>query len=172
MTIENKKVVSVTYTLFSPSKITGEETQVEKADKSHPLVWLYGTGSMIPDFEKNLKGKKTGHTFDFRIASENAYGNYDETYVVKVPLDAFRGKDGSIDTESVKVGKTLPMTDTQGNHLQGTVKEISLTDVKMDFNHPMAGKDLHFIGEIIEVRNATPEELDHGHVHGTHGHHH
>ena|SRR5688572_7509892 len=172
MNIEKNKVVSVKYTLFTPHKITGEETQVEKADESHPLVWLYGIGSMIPDFETNLKGKKKGDTFDFRVKAENAYGNYDESYVVKVPLDAFRDKDGKIDSEFVKVGNTLPMTDNQGNHLQGMVKEISLTDVKMDFNHPMAGKDLHFTGEVLEVRDASAEEIAHGHVHGPHGHHH
>ncbi len=172
MVIENKKVVSVKYTLFTPSKILGEESQVEKADENHPLVWLYGTGGMIEDFEANLKGKKAGDTFDFHIKSENAYGKQDPTYIVTIPLDAFRGKDGAIDTNMVKVGNTLPMVDNNGNHLQGTVIEVSLTDVKMDFNHPMAGKDLHFIGEVLEVRNATEEELAHGHVHGPGGHHH
>ncbi|HEY6161907.1 MAG TPA: peptidylprolyl isomerase, partial [Bacteroidia bacterium] len=66
----------------------------------------------------------------------------------------------------------LPMVDNKGNHLQGKVTEISLTEVKMDFNHPMAGKDLHFTGEVLEVRDATQEELAHGHVHGPGGHHH
>lgn len=172
MKIEKNTVVSVTYTLYTPHKITNEESQVEKAGKDRPLVWLYGVGSMIGDFEKNLQGKKAGDTFDFRIKAEDAYGNYDETYVVKVPLDAFRGPEGKIEEGLLTVGKTLPMADNQGNHLQGIIKEISLTDVKMDFNHPMAGKDLHFIGEIIEVRAASAEELDHGHVHGPHGHHH
>lgn len=172
MVIENKKVVSVKYALFSPNAITSEEMQVEKADEHHPLVWLFGTGGMIEDFETNLKGKKKGDTFDFRIKAENAYGKHDLAYLISIPLDAFRGKDGTIDTNMVKVGKTLPMVDNQGNRLQGKVLEISLTEVKMDFNHPMAGKDLHFIGEVLDIRNATPEELDHGHVHGPGGHHH
>ena len=172
MNIDNKKVVSVTYTLFTPHKITDEETMVEKADKDNPLTWLFGTGSMIDDFEKNLKGKKAGDTFDFRIKAENAYGMQDPSYIVSVPLDAFRNKEGAIDSEMVKVGNTLPMTDNHGNHLQGKIIEVSLTDVKMDFNHPMAGKDLHFIGEVIEVRDASAEEIAHGHVHGPGGHHH
>ena len=172
MNIENKTVVSVKYTLFSPNKITDEETQVEKADETHPLIWLYGTGSMIEDFEANLKGKKKGDTFDFRIIAEKAYGNNDPSYIVTVPLDSFRNKEGKIDPEMVKVGNTLPMTDNHGNHLQGKIVEISLTEVRMDFNHPMAGKDLHFIGEILDVRKASAEELEHGHVHGPGGHHH
>ena len=172
MNIENKKVVSVKYTLFSPNKITNEETQVEKADEKEPLVWLFGTGSMIGDFEKNLNGKKKGDTFDFRISADDAYGKHDPSYLINIPLDAFRGKDGAIDTNMVKLGNTLPMQDNKGNHLQGKVIEISLTEVRMDFNHPMAGKDLHFIGEVLDVRAASAEELAHGHVHGPGGHHH
>jgi FKBP-type peptidyl-prolyl cis-trans isomerase SlyD len=172
MIIEGKKVVSVGYVLTTPGKITDDETVVEKTDPEVPLVWLYGAGSMIPDFEENLKGKKAGDHFDFRITAANGYGLYDESYVAQIPLDAFRGKDGTLDTSMVKLGNTLPMMDNQGNHLQGVVKEISLTEVKMDFNHPMAGKDLHFTGDIVEVRNPTKEELEHGHVHGDGGHHH
>jgi FKBP-type peptidyl-prolyl cis-trans isomerase SlyD len=172
MIIEGKKVVSVGYVLTTPGKITDDETVVEKTDPEVPLVWLYGAGSMIPDFEENLKGKKAGDHFDFRITAANGYGLYDESYVAQIPLDAFRGKDGTLDTSMVKLGNTLPMMDNQGNHLQGVVKEISLTEIKMDFNHPMAGKDLHFTGDIVEVRNPTKEELEHGHVHGEGGHHH
>jgi|ERR1051326_477698 FKBP-type peptidyl-prolyl cis-trans isomerase SlyD len=172
MNVDNNKVVSVKYTLFTPNKITDEETVVEKAEATDPLVWLFGTGSMIEDFEKNLKGKKKGDTFDFRIKAENAYGLHDPSYIVTIPLDAFRGKDGTIDTNMVKVGNVLPMVDNKGNHLQGKVTEVSLTEVKMDFNHPMAGKDLHFTGEVLEVRDATQEEISHGHVHGPGGHHH
>ncbi len=172
MTIEGKKVVSVSYTLYTPSKITGEDTLVEKTEAESPLVWLYGTGSMIPGFEQNLQGKKVGDLFDFVILAADGYGLYDETYVANVPLDAFRGKDGNIESSILKIGNTIPMQDNNGNHLQGVVKEVSLTDVKMDFNHPMAGKDLHFTGSVLEVRTPSEEELAHGHVHGAGGHHH
>ncbi len=172
MVIDGKKVVSVSYTLSTPGKLTDAETVVEKTDPGVPLVWLYGVGSMIPDFEKNLEGKKAGDFFDFRISAANGYGLYDESHVAQIPLDAFRGKDGTIDTTMVKLENILPMMDNEGNHLQGVVKEISLTEVKMDFNHPMAGKDLHFIGKVEEVRVPSSEELEHGHVHGEGGHHH
>jgi FKBP-type peptidyl-prolyl cis-trans isomerase SlyD len=173
MIIDGKKIVSVSYTLSTPGVLsTSEETVVEKTEPEVPLVWLYGAGSMIPDFEKNLQGKKKGDHFDFRIKAEDGYGLYDDTYIANIPLDAFRGKDGTLDTTMVKLGNTLPMMDNQGNHLQGVVKEISLTEVKMDFNHPMAGKDLHFVGEVEDVRLPSPEEIEHGHVHGPGGHHH
>jgi FKBP-type peptidyl-prolyl cis-trans isomerase SlyD len=172
MNIEKEKVVSVSYILFSPNKITNEEVQVEKTTEGNPLTWLYGVGAMIPDFENNLKGKTKGHKFDFRITAENAYGVIDPTYIIDIPLDSFRDPDGKIDSEMLKVGSTLPMQDNQGNHLRGIVKEVSLTIVKMDFNHPMAGKDLHFTGEVLDVREATADEIAHGHVHGPGGHHH
>ena len=79
---------------------------------------------------------------------------------------------GKIDEEVIRVGAVLPMSDSEGNHLQGTILEINPTDVKMDFNHPLAGVDLQFEGTITDVRPATADELSHGHTHGAHGHHH
>jgi FKBP-type peptidyl-prolyl cis-trans isomerase SlyD len=72
----------------------------------------------------------------------------------------------------VKVGNVLPMTDSDGNQMRGSVQEITGEHVRMDFNHPLAGQDLHFAGEVLEIRDATKEELSHGHVHGPGGHHH
>jgi FKBP-type peptidyl-prolyl cis-trans isomerase SlyD len=72
----------------------------------------------------------------------------------------------------VKVGNTLPMTDNEGNRLQGVVEEITDVHVRMDFNHPLAGQDLRFKGIVLDIRDASAEELAHGHVHGPHGHHH
>ena len=77
-----------------------------------------------------------------------------------------------MDEENVKVGVTLPMVDNEGNRLYGKVQEITAEYVKMDFNHPLAGQDLHFKGEVLEIREATEEELAHGHAHGPHDHHH
>jgi len=96
----------------------------------------------------------------------------DEQHIVMIPIDAFLGEDGNLDEENVKVGVTLPMIDNEGGKLYGMVKEITKEYVKMDFNHPLAGQDLHFKGEVLEVRAASEEELAHGHVHGEHGHHH
>lgn len=173
MIIENKKVVAVNYQLSVPGATKGEETIAEKTDAAHPFVFLFGAGQLLPDFEGNLKGKKVGDTFDFRIAADKGYGLRDENYVVTLPIDVFRNPDdGSVDDEQVKVGNTLPMVDNEGNHMHGLVKTVSETEVVMDFNHPLAGQELHFIGEVLEVRNATQEEIEHGHVHGPGGHHH
>lgn len=168
MTIENNTVVSVNYNLSI--KDTGE--QVEQTSKEEPFVFLFGAGGLLEDFETNLRGKKPGDTFDFFIEHSRGYGVRDAQHVVMIPIEAFQNEDGQLDEENVKVGVTLPMVDNEGNRLHGKVEEITKEHVKMDFNHPLAGQDLHFKGEVLEVREATAEELAHGHVHGPHGHHH
>jgi FKBP-type peptidyl-prolyl cis-trans isomerase SlyD len=96
----------------------------------------------------------------------------DEQHVVMIPSEAFSSEEGEFDDENVKIGVTLPMVDNDGNRLYGKVMEITKEHVKMDFNHPLAGQDLHFKGEVLEIRAASEEELAHGHVHGEHGHQH
>ena len=168
MVIENNAVVSVNYTL--KVKDTGE--QVEQTSVEHPFVFIYGTGGLLEDFETNLLGKKAGDTFDFFIEHSRGYGVRDEQHIVMIPAEAFQGEDGKFDTENVKVDVTLPMVDNEGNRLYGKVMEITAEHVKMDFNHPLAGQDLHFKGEVLEIREASADELSHGHVHGPHGHQH
>jgi FKBP-type peptidyl-prolyl cis-trans isomerase SlyD len=168
MTIDKNKVVSVNYLL--KRKDTGET--IEQTSKEQPFVFLFGSGGLLEEFEKNLLNKKAGDAFDFTIDFINGYGARDESFLADVPMDAFLDEDGNFDEENIKVGITLPMVDNEGNPLHGTVLEITETSVKMDFNHPLAGQDLHFKGEVLEVRPATTEELAHGHVHGAGGHHH
>jgi FKBP-type peptidyl-prolyl cis-trans isomerase SlyD len=113
-----------------------------------------------------------GDAFDFFISATQAYGDYDEDKLVDIPIEAFKGEDGELDTEMVQIGNELPMVDTDGNRLLGIVEEVTDKVVRMDFNHPLAGNDLHFTGYVINVREASQEEISHGHVHGQGGHHH
>jgi len=170
MQIAEDKVVAVSYHLTA-NKNNGPDELIEHAPADKPFVFLNGYGGVLPDFESNLNGKVKGDKFDFKIKSEAAYGVFEKDYIVKVDKQAFI-VDGKFDSERVKLGEDIEMTDAEGNQLIGRVKEISDTFVEMDFNHPLAGYDLHFIGEVVDVRAATREELDHGHVHGPHGHHH
>lgn len=167
MNIENKKVVSITYKLQEGSQ-SGEI--VQEVDSKEPFVFLFGAQQVLPDFEANLNGKTVGDTFEFGVKSENAYGPVDENAVVNLPRNMFEA-DGKLG-EIVKVGNFLPMKDQEGNPLQGLVLEVTDEHVRMDFNHPMAGKDLYFSGEVIDVRDATSEETEHGHAHGPGGHQH
>jgi FKBP-type peptidyl-prolyl cis-trans isomerase SlyD len=170
MTISEDKVVSVNYQL-SASKDNSPEELVEQTSTEHPFTFLFGFGGVLPDFENNLKDKQKGDKFDFRINSLSGYGQYEKDYVVKIDRNAFI-VDGKFDDSRVKVGRDVEMSDAEGNPLVGKVIEIAESHVEMDFNHPLAGYDLHFVGEVLDVREATAEELEHGHVHGPGGHHH
>lgn len=170
MTISKDKVVSVNYHLSSKTDNNPEEL-VEQTSKEQPFVFLFGAGSLIPTFEKELLNKKPGDKFDFHVDAANAYGEHQEDYVAEIPKEAFH-VEGEFDSERVKVGEELPMLDSEGHQMFGLVVAIGDASVTMDFNHPLAGHDLHFVGEVLDVREATAEELDHGHVHGPGGHHH
>jgi FKBP-type peptidyl-prolyl cis-trans isomerase SlyD len=172
MIIEKNKVVSVNYILTVYDKEGEAETLVEETSIENPFVFLYGNGDLLEDFETALDNKVKGDKFDFKVAFERGYGQVHPDHIVNVPAEAFKDEDGNMDEEMVVVGNMLPMHDQEGNRMQGLVMEITDTYVKMDFNHPLAGKNLHFIGEVLEVRNATLEELSHGHVHGPGGHQH
>ncbi len=172
MTIGKDKVVSLSYVLSSRKDKAEAETIVERTEAVSPFVFLFGHGGVIEGFELNLKGKQKGDTFDFHIEPAKAYGEFNPKYVIPVPIDAFKNDKGELDRTMLTPGKALPMRDNQGNNLEGIIRSVTITEVVMDFNHPMAGHELHFIGEVVEVREASKEELDHGHVHGAGGHHH
>lgn len=164
MTITQNKVVALTYELRL-NDANGEF--VEKTETENPLVFLFGAGQMIPDFENNISGLKVGETFAFGITADKAYGEIDEEAVVNIPREIFAEAE-----DMLNVGQMIPMRNDQGHMLQGMVQEVTDTMVVMDFNHPMAGKNLYFTGAIQDIREATAEEIDHGHVHGPGGHHH
>jgi FKBP-type peptidyl-prolyl cis-trans isomerase SlyD len=170
MTISEDKAVSVNYYLTA-NKGDAPEELIEETTNEHPFVFLFGFGNVLPDFETALSGKQKGDKFDFRISAKNGYGLYEKEYMVKIDKAAFE-VDGKFDDARVKVGEDLEMSDAEGNPLVGRVVSINDEGVEMDFNHPLAGYDLHFIGEVLDVRAATQEELDHGHIHGPGGHHH
>lgn len=161
MKIQSNSVVSLTYDLYT--KENDEEVFVEKADEQNPLIFLYGVGMMLPKFEENLQGMSAEDTYDFHLAAEDAYGTKDDAAIAELPLDMFG------EMEKPEIGSILPLQDNEGNQFRAKVKDISDSAVTVDLNHPMAGQDLHFIGKIISIREATKEELSHGHAHGADG---
>lgn len=172
MNIEKNSVVTLGYTLKSRTGLSLEEKQVEQTTAEHPFVFLFGSGMLLPDFEKNLGGKKSGDKFDFFISAEKGYGLKNDKHVMNIPIESFKNPDGTLDLNQIRTGNTLTMSDDKGNQLQGNILEVTPVHVRMDFNHPLAGHELHFTGEILDVRIATEEEISHGHVHGPGGHHH
>jgi FKBP-type peptidyl-prolyl cis-trans isomerase SlyD len=168
MQISTNKVVSLKYKLSNAQN----QEQIEETNEANPLVFLYGVGSLIPEFEDNLSGKIVGDPFDFKIDAANAYGNHDPKHITDIPANIFHDENGKFDEVMFQVGSEIPMSDSDGNHLRGTILEVSDENVKMDFNHPLAGTNLHFTGIVLDVREATEDEITHGHVHGEHGHQH
>src|ERR1700743_2103716 len=164
MKIEPQHVVSLTYDLYVNQE-DGTEALVESAPEEQPLTFLYGAGQMLPRFEENLSTLSTNDTYDFRLSAEDAYGAYDEEAVANLPIEMFNGADVP------EIGSVLPLQDNNGNRFQGQVVSVAEDSVIVDLNHPMAGQPLHFKGNILNVRPATPEELSHGHAHGADGHH-
>ena len=147
MKITANKFVAVTYDLNVGE---GEERELmEKAVAEAPLKFIFGTGAMLPAFEDALKGLEVGDKFDFSIAPADAYGEYVEDHVLDLPKNIFE-VEGKFDSEIIKEGNTVPMMDSNGNRLNGSVLEVKDDVVVMDFNHPLAGETLHFSGEVIE----------------------
>ncbi len=164
MNIEKNKVVGISYEL----RPNGKDNEVaEKVDSAQPLQFVFGVGYMLPAFEKHLEGLTVGGKFDFSLTAAEGYGELDEKAVVDLQKELFMA-DGELREDLLVVGNTIPMRDQQGNRLDGRVLEVADETVKLDFNHPMAGNSLFFTGEIMEVREATQEELEHGHVHHEH----
>ncbi len=162
MKIEPKKVVSLTYVLRTDGF---DGAIVETATVEQPLRFIFGIGMMLPAFEANIEGLEEGDTFEFKLDANDAYGQRSDENILDIPIDAFRDENGQIREELLRVGNVIPLQDMSGNQYYGEIVEIKPDSVKMDFNHPMAGQDLYFTGKIIEVRDATQEELAHGHVH-------
>jgi len=161
------KVISLTYELRAGN---AEGEIIETAKKNNPAQFLFGTGNLIPDFENNVGNLNQGEAFEFTIQSDNAYGPVNDQAVVDLPKNVFV-IDGELATDILVVGNIVPMRDQEGNPLNGKVMEVGEETVKMDFNHPLAGIDLHFKGEVLHSREATSEEVSHGHVHTGEGGH-
>ena len=168
MAIEQNKVVLCHYTL---REATANGQLIESTEGSEPLGYIHGIGMMIPLFEQNLEGKNAGDSFEFGIPAADAYGEYDDEAIAEIPKAAFNL--GEMNPDDVFVeGEVLPLQDENGNMMQGIIAAVQPDTVVVNFNHPMAGVDLYFIGEVAGVRDATAEEIAHGHVHGEGGHHH
>lgn len=171
MKIENQKVVKAIYEMYVDGE-EGKEEMIEKATIKTPLVYCQGEGMMLPKFEEALAGLEEGDKFDFRIACEDAYGEYDEAGLMELDKHMFYNVvDGEFDSDRVYTGNIIPMKTTDGQIINAQVVKVSPVKVTIDLNHPLAGENLHFIGEIVEVRDADPAELEAIRHHGCGGCH-
>ncbi|MDR3366552.1 MAG: peptidylprolyl isomerase [Prevotellaceae bacterium] len=155
MQISKNKVVSLSY------QLTVDGDVVDKATSQNPLSFIFGSGMLLPKFEANIEGKRTGDGFKFTLTPAEGYGEVDEKNINEFPLDAFM-VDGQLEEGLLAEGAVVPMQDSEGNVFSATVLEVKENSVELDFNHPLAGMELSFEGQIVEVRNATEKELAKG----------
>jgi FKBP-type peptidyl-prolyl cis-trans isomerase SlyD len=153
--ISKHSMVKLTYDL----RVEDENGEVvEQATVEKPLQFLYGAGIMLPEFESHLAGLKEGEPFTIRLSKNDAYGEVKKDAVVELPKHVFL-VEGKFDDDLIAVGNVVPMMSSNGQRLNGLVLEVNDENVKMDFNHPLAGEDLYFAGKILEVREASEEEI-------------
>ena len=152
MKVEKNKMVAVNYTLTVDGAIA------DRSKPEAPLEFICGTGMLLPKFEEAIEGKEAGDKVSFTLAPADGYGEIIPEAVVELPKTVFM-IDGKVAEDILFVGSQVPMSDANGNRMVGVVKEVSDDKVKMDFNHPMAGKTLDFEVEVVSVRDVTPEDL-------------
>jgi FKBP-type peptidyl-prolyl cis-trans isomerase SlyD len=159
MKVTNNTVVSIHYTLTD-----NDGNVLDSSNGRDPLVYMQGVGQLIPGMEEGMEGKVAGDKMKLNISPEKGYGLHDSNLVQQVPVSAFGGQE-------IKVG----MQFEAGNDYQRflvTITEINNETVTVDGNHPLAGVELNFEVELLKVREATSDEIAHGHAHGIGGHHH
>ena len=154
-TVENK-YITLAYKLYSIEN--GEKEFTEEAPAEHPFQFISGLGLTLEAFESQVKDLKKGDKFDFTIKAEEAYGEYDEEHVIDLPKNIFE-IEGKFDSERVVEGAVIPLMTSEGQRINGSVVEVKDDVVVMDMNHPLAGCDLNFVGEVTENRPATNDEL-------------
>ena len=154
-TVENK-YITLAYKLYSIEN--GEKEFTEEAPAEHPFQFISGLGLTLEAFESQVKDLKKGDKFDFTIPASEAYGEYDEEHVIDLPKNIFE-IEGKFDSERVVEGAVIPLMTSEGQRINGSVVEVKDDVVVMDMNHPLAGCDLNFVGEVTENRPATNDEL-------------
>ncbi len=159
MKISNNTVGRFHYTLKNDA---GEI--LDSSEGSEPLAYLHGAQNIVSGLEKEMEGREKGDTFKTVVSPEEGYGEFDEKLVQVLPRDMFQG------TDTIEVGMQFHAETPTGMQIV-EVAEVDEESVTINANHPLAGQNLHFDIEITEVREATKEELDHGHVHGEGCHH-
>lgn len=157
MQIEKNKVAILHYTLKN-----NEGTVIDKSDDGS-FVYLHGALNIIPGLENALTGKKMGEEFNVKVAPEDAYGVRSEEHMQEVPKEMFESDD------EINVGMQFNAQGPNGEDLMVTIAEVKEDVIVVDGNHPLAGVELNFDVKVVEVREATEEEMEHGHVHGAGG---
>lgn len=147
----------VSYKLYTINA-NGEKEMVEEAPLVHPYQFVSGMGMVIDSFENRIKDLAQGDSFDFVISCEEAYGPRDEQHVIKLGREVFE-VDGRFDSERIFDGAVVPLVDSEGHQFNATIVSVNEAEVTVDLNNPLSGYDLNFVGQVVEARPATEEEI-------------
>lgn len=151
------KYVTVAYELYADNA-EGVHELIEKAPTEHPYQFITGLGVTLPAFEQNIAALSEGEAFDFTLKQEDAYGPYEPEHVIELSKDVF-SVNGHFDKQMVYPGAVLPLVNADGNRFEGLVQEVKESTVVIDLNDRLAGKDLHFKGQVVTMRDATDAEI-------------
>ena len=151
------KYVTVAYELYTDND-KGIHELVEKAPIEHPFQFISGLSIALDSFESKILAMAEGEAFDFVLKVDEAYGPYEQERVIELPKETF-AINGRFDKDMVYPGAVLPLINADGMRFQGLVLELKDNTVIIDLNHPLAGKDLHFKGQVVTMRDATNEEI-------------
>ncbi len=160
MQIKKNAVVSIDYTLTN-----NEGVVMDSSSNQGPLSYIHGIGNLIIGLEKELEGKSVGEALQVSVSPEEGYGVRDDDLMQVVQRDMFQGVD------SLEEGMQFQAQTDQGMRIFSIVNIVG-DEVTIDGNHPLAGETLNFDVKVVDIREATHEELEHGHVHGSGGVHH
>lgn len=156
MDTTSNKYITVAYELYAD--YNGKNELVEKAPAEHPFQFISGMGLALDAFEGQIVPLQKGDHFDFTLSVEETYGEYDQESVLEVSKDIFK-INGHFDSDRIYPGNVVPLMNSEGARFNGTIAEVKDDTVTVDLNHPLAGKALHFVGEVTENREATKEEI-------------
>lgn len=151
------KYISVAYELYADNE-KGIHELIEKAPSEHPFQFISGMGVALDSFEEKIKDLAAGDKFDFNLSIEEAYGPYMQEHVIELDKEMFC-IDGRFDKSVIYPGNVIPLVNADGNRFQGIILEVKEDKVIVDLNHPLSGKALHFVGEVVVSRDATSEEI-------------
>ena len=157
-TVMDGQVISVEYTLRVDGKV------IDSSSEGEPLEYLHGAGNIIPGLERELEGMSVGGSRSVVVAPADGYGELDEEAYIEAPKSEFP-KDMPLEP-----GVEMELTGPDGHPMYARIDRLEGENVVLNMNHPLAGAELHFEVKVIRVRDATGEEMDHGHVHGAHHH--
>ena len=151
------KYIAVAYKLYAD--IDDENQLVEEATENQPYQYISGMGMNLPAFENAIEGMGKDDSFDFTIPQAEAYGEYVDERVVELDKEIFK-VDGKIDPKYIYEDAIVPLMNEDGNRFMGRIVEIGDDNITVDLNHPLAGLDLHFVGKVVECRDANNAEIE------------